>query len=264
MSILRNEAGVFLPHFEHRRVQGTLSAVNAEVVLPLNGDNSALVYLNGTGTFNATYIVEGTVDGTNYFPLLAYPYNMGSQGGTFPVPAQPLTSEAVNAATVLRVLSMSVQGLVSVRVRLTAYTGGNCVCTMVSSEGDPLSPYARSLKESTLVVSAVGAVGAAVTATLPGVSTLRHYIDNITITRSATAALTASATPVTITTTNISGSLAFTLGQDAGGIGVDRVIELDAGSAGLGTLLTGTATTIVCPAYAGVIWRVNVLYRLGL
>mgnify|MGYP003561930031 CR=1 FL=1 len=37
-----------------------------------------------------------------------------------------------------------------------------------------------------------------------------------------------------------------------------------AGGAGLAASAVNTATTVVCPVYTGVIWRVNVSYRLGL
>ena len=54
------------------------------------------------------------------------------------------------------------------------------------------------------------------------------------------------------------------MGQDAGGIGVDKEALMDFGGTGLAATATNTATTIICPAYVGVIWRINVGYRLGL
>ena len=115
------------------------------------------------------------------------------------------------------------------------------------------------------MVTAVSAgAGSAATATLPAVVGLRHYIDGIQVTRSATAALTAAATPVSVTTTNIPGTPAFTFGQDTAGIGIDKTVEFDFGATGIAASAANTATTVVCPAYAGVIWRINVSYRLGL
>ena len=87
--------------------------------------------------------------------------------------------------------------------------------------------------------------------------------DRISVIRSATAALTASATPVLVTTTNLHGSPVITFGSDAGGIGVDKEQVLDFGGAGLAASAVSAATTVVCPVYTGVIWRVNVSYRLG-
>ena len=113
-------------------------------------------------------------------------------------------------------------------------------------------------------MTGTAAVSTAVTVTLPAVTSLRHYIDRISVVRSATAALTASATPVLVTTTNIPGLPIFTFGSDAAGVGIDREQVMDFGGAGMGAIALGTATTVVCPAYTGVIWRVNVTYRLGL
>jgi len=40
--------------------------------------------------------------------------------------------------------------------------------------------------------------------------------------------------------------------------------SVDFGSSGMAVTATNTATTIVAPVYANVIWRINVVYRLGL
>jgi len=154
--------------------------------------------------------------------------------------------------------------LQKIRIRLTAYTSGTAAININSDACASIHPNVVSQKAGTLNITATGAAGAAVTATLPAVAGLRHYIDRISVTRSATAALTASATPVTVTTTNINGLPIITFGQDAGGIGVDREMVLEYGASGAGTLLVNTATTVVAPAYTGVIWRINVAYRLGL
>ena len=56
----------------------------------------------------------------------------------------------------------------------------------------------------------------------------------------------------------------MTMGSDAGGIGVDKELRVDFGGTGLAATALGTNTTVVCPAYVGVIWRINIGYRLGL
>jgi hypothetical protein len=264
MSILRNLLGNFMPHMESRRSSGNLAVVNAELVHDVNGDASAVIYIDGTGTLNATYIVEGSPDDTNYVPLICYPYTPASLGGTLPQAGQPIYTEAVNAAAVDRMLCCAVGGLRKIRVRLTAYTGGNAAVTINSDECPSISPYVRDQKAATLMVTATGAVSTAVTLTIPAVTGLRHYIDRIDVVRSATAALTASATPVLVTTTNIPGTPALTFGSDAAGIGVDKQQSIDFGGAGVAATAVGTATTVVCPLYTGVIWRVNAAYRLGL
>ena len=264
MSILRNLLGSFMPHFEARRASGVIAAAQAEVVLDVSGDESVLIHLNGTGTFNATYVIEGTPDGTNYYPLLAFPVPQMCLGGTIPQAGQPIISEAVNAATIQRTICVAVGQLQKVRVRLSAYTGGTCTATINADERQSFNPYVRDQKAATLMVTATAAVGVAATATLPAVAGLRHYINRISVVRSATAALTAAATPVLVTTTNTPGTPALTLGSDAGGIGVDKLFDFDFGSSGIAVTAINTATTIVCPAYVGVIWRVNVAYRLGM
>lgn len=261
MSILRNLLSEFMPHFEDRRFSSVLATPSAELIATVNGDNNAIIYINGTGSVNATYNIEGSVDGVNYFAILAYLYS--GAGGAPPLPGQPIITEAVNATTIQRVLCCSVSGLSKVRVRLSAYTTGNIIVSINTTAEDSLSPYVRDQKASTLCVSTTAAVSTALTATLPAVTGLRHYIDFIKIDRVATAALTASATPVLVTTTNLPGSPVLTFGSDAGGIGIVETQILDFGSTGL-SASASAATTVVAPIWTGVIWRMNISYRLGL
>lgn len=264
MSILRNLGGTFVPVRERRETSGTLGALNAEVVLDTNGDRNALVTVVSS-SFVGTLEFTGAADSTSavYHPIVAYPYAVGSAGGTIPVSAQPLLTDALVAANTLRVYSVPCGQLKKLRVRASAYTSGNCVVTVVADETDALNTSIIS-RPTTLFVTATGASGAAVTATIPSVTGLRHVIDFIRVTRSATALLTASATPVVVTTTNLPGSPALTFGADAAPQGNDKEVVLDFGGSGLAATALGTNTTIVCPLTTGVIWRVNVAYRLGL
>ena len=134
MSIQKNLANLFMPHFESRRSTGTLNVINAELVHELNGDQSAVILINGTGTLNATYNVQGSVDEVNYFDLACYPYSTAAVGGTIPLAGQPIHTEAVNVATVIRMLCASVQGLKLIRVRLTAYASGTCAVFINSDD----------------------------------------------------------------------------------------------------------------------------------
>ena len=109
-----------------------------------------------------------------------------------------------------------------------------------------------------LGVTAVGASGAAVTLTLPAVAAQFHYITFIEIVKYAAAALTGAATPVTVTTTNLPGTPAFTF-TTAGAIGTSERDIYNPNKA-IKSAVVNTATTIVCPATTGVIWRVNVWY----
>ncbi|MBA3758924.1 MAG: hypothetical protein H0X07_00155 [Gemmatimonadales bacterium] len=112
-----------------------------------------------------------------------------------------------------------------------------------------------------LAVTATAAANTAVTLTLPAVAAKKHAITLIDITRTATAALVGSATLV-ITSTNLPGSMAWSVGNAmvAGGTQRDIVLPL---VHPIISSVANTATTIVCPAPGlAVLWRVNVLYFL--
>ena len=264
MSIIRNSAGVIVPLRERREASGTLAALNSEIVIDVNGDESALVYVQSTA-FIGTLEFTGSSDatGTLFYPVPAYPFSPGCAGGTIPPAGQPLLLDALVAANTVRVYSVPVGQLRKLRVRTSAYTSGAADVSITAEAQGPLNT-AIAAKPSTLLVTNTAAASAAVTATLPAVAGLRHIIDFIQVTRYATAALTASATPVLVTTTNLPGTPVLTFGSDAAGIGIDKEARLDFGSTGLAANSLGTTTTVVCPVYTGVIWRVIVGYRLGL
>lgn len=248
--------------FPQRRVTGTVAAVNAEVVMSINGESSATIWLNGTGTFNATYAIQGSFDGTNYFDVLSYPVSQFCVGGTIPLAGQPIISEAVNAATVQRALCVAVGNLQTIRIRLTAYTGGSGAVTINADHADSPNPYVKDQKSGSLIVTNIAATGVVVTATLPAVVSMRHYIDRIDVTQVATLTA-AGVTAVSVTTTNIPGAPVLSFGSD---YLIGRAIQqtLDFGASGMATTAINTATTIVCPAVTNVIWRATVVYRLGM
>lgn len=119
-----------------------------------------------------------------------------------------------------------------------------------------------NLTPSTLAVTATAAANTAVTLTLPAVAGQFHYITGIEIMRTATAALAGTATLV-VTTTNLPGSLAWSIGNamTAGGTANDKMIMLDNP---LKSSVVNTATTIAMPAPgAAVLWRANCYYFTG-
>jgi hypothetical protein len=136
-----------------------------------------------------------------------------------------------------------------------SWTEGMAVLSSVTLQG-----YQRVLLHaSDLCVSTTAATGVGVTATLPAVAGAFHYISEIYITKYFTVANAASATPLVVTTTNLPGSLAFSFGQPLGTIGTTDV-RIEEFSRNLKSSVVNTATTIVCPATTGIIWRVNVVY----
>lgn len=125
----------------------------------------------------------------------------------------------------------------------------------------PSSPmYQRTVDQC---VTTVGTSGAALTATLAAAGAgLKHYITKIEITAFAAAARTASATPVTVTTTNIVNTPSFTFKANAMPQG-DTEIQDKNFVLPLSTTTANTATTVVCPATTSVIWRINVFYYIA-
>lgn len=262
MSIAKNLSNEFVPVREYRTAEGTLGAINAELALNVNGDQLANLYvLNNSliGTIDFT----GSIDGTNYFPLAAFPNGAASVGGTLLPPAQPILNHVVAAANTNLGYTVFCGQCKKIRVRITAYTSGNCAATWVADSNALAINMLAIQQPATLYGTQTGASAAAVTLTLPAVAGLRHVLKTLSVVRTATALLTASATPVVVTTTNIPGAPALTFGADAAVQGNDKEAELRCGD---GILTTGinTATTIVCPATTGVIWRVNAAYGVAL
>jgi hypothetical protein len=112
---------------------------------------------------------------------------------------------------------------------------------------------------ATAGVTATGAAGAAVTLTLPAPGAgLFHHIVSLEVTAYNTAARTGTATPVLATTTNLPGAPVVTL-PSAGAVGATDRYSLPI-AAPLKATAAATATTVVCPATASVIWRVTATY----
>lgn len=221
---------------------GTLGGINAEIFADCDGCGTVVLDLRGT--FSLTVEVAGTIDGTNWTPIPVRPVNQAA-----------LSYVAAVAGTAAGVWVGSCGGFRRVRARVTAYVSGSATATLMAN----LSLVDQSLSGQVTsgIGTAVGAAGAAVTLTLtsPGAG-LRHYLTYLAINRFASALLTAAAAPVTVTTTNLPGSLAFSFAADAAAQGtLDRWREDF--TYPIATSAQNTATTIVCPTTTGVIWRVT-------
>jgi len=241
--------GVTLMHPREALIAaGNLGALNAEIITRCDG--SGVVTLDLRGTFSHTVEVAGTVDGTNWTLI----------------PMRP-----INVASILYVASVvgavpgtwigSCAGFRQVRARATAWTSGASQATICAQPG--VIDQATMGKVTSQIVTVTAAVGAAATLTLasPGAG-LRHYLTYLSINRFAQTALTASGTPVIVTTTNLPGSLAFTFPADALALGaMDRWREDFASE--ISASAQGAATTIVCPATPFVIWRVTAGYYVA-
>lgn len=240
------EAGTLHPR-ENLIATGNLAALNAEVIVDCDG--ASTVTLDLRGTFNLVAAVEGTVDGTNWIliPIRSI------LGGAFLIAAAASTQTAYVA---------NCAGFMRVRARVTTFTSGSATATLVTSNAMLNEMFGSGV--SPLAVTATGAAGAAVTLTLPapGVG-LRQYITAIRVRRFAAATLTAAATPVVITTTNLPGSIAFTVGAEALAQGISAVEVAEDFAFPLLCTAQNTATTIVCPATPNVIWRATAWYQVA-
>lgn len=226
---------------------GSLAALNAEVVV--GADGSATVGLIVTGTYVGTLTVEGSLDGSNWDVIPIKPVNAGG------IYVLTLASAAVGRW----------QGPCSpfafVRVRMSAFTSGSANVRLSTDIG--ISELLVFPKAAELAVTVTAAIGVAATLTIPAAGAgLFHYITRLQVQRFAGAVLTPAATPVLVTTTNLPGArvLSFPAEAAAQGTIYSEIIEP---SQPLRSSAANTATTIVCPATTGVIWRVTADYYVA-
>lgn len=229
-------------------LSGTLGSLNAEVVIDCDGSGS--VALDLRGTFNLTIEVAGTVDGTNWTLIPVRGINTASKAYV-----------AAVAGAVAGIWVGSCAFYRKVRARVTAYTSGAATAVLSAST----LPLDTSLdgKVAPLVGTAVGASGAAVTLTIasPGAG-LRQYLTYLSINRFAAALLTAAAAPVSVTTTNLPGALAFSFPADAAAQGTIFPWREDFAYP-LAASAQAAAVTIVAPVTTGVIWRITAGYYVA-
>ena len=237
---------------------GTLGALNAELVMDLNGKAVALFDIR-TAAAALTLVAEATIDGTNYFGL---PLFANQQLLAAAIIQESFVPSIVIATTQSGVYTVGVSGFRRVRIRVSAYTSGNVVVTGRSSIADQII-QTRGLPTN-LWVTATAAANTAATATLPNPGAgMFHYITHIDITRNATAALAGTATLIH-TTTNLPGSPAWSVGNAMLAGGTEKDVSIDFGNNPLKSSVAGTATTVIAAAAGlAVLGRVNVSYYIG-
>jgi hypothetical protein len=239
-----------------RSAGATLAALNAEVLMDLNGKAVARFDIR-TAAAVLTLVAEATVDGANYFglPLFAEQQLLAAA-----ITQESYIPSITYATTGSGIYVIGVSGFRRVRIRVSAYTSGNVVVTGRASISDQI--IQTRMLPSNLHITATAAANTAATATLPGVAGMFHYITNINLTRNATAALAGTATLIH-TSTNLPGTPAWSVGNAMAAGGTQ--IDLDyTPTTPLKSLVAGTATTVVMAAGgAAVLNRVNVSYFLG-
>jgi hypothetical protein len=118
-----------------------------------------------------------------------------------------------------------------------------------------------AIERAALIQSTTAATGIALTVTLPAVASQFHNITHLEIAAYSTAARTGSATPIVVTTTNLN-SLAFTFATAAAIGTLDK--QFLSPTLPVKSAVVNTATTIVCPATTGIIWRINIIYNTSI
>jgi hypothetical protein len=281
-------------------VSGTVSVATSTV--PITDNNGSLTVDQATASSLQATVTQGAagasawkVDGsavTQPVSLASVPSHAVTNAGTFAV--------QVNASTVPITDnngSLTVDGSISVTgstVPITDNNGSLTVDGSVSLTGTTLpvsqngtwtvqpgnTPNSTAWKvdgsavtqpvsgsavnptpASTIATAVSSAAGAAITLSLASVAGQFHYISFLQILAYSTSARTGGATPVTVTTTNFTGNPSFTF-QSAAAIGTSENQTFPVPGT-LKSAAAATATTIVCPATAGVIWRVICTYYAG-
>lgn len=235
-------SGATLHPRENLFIAGNLGSLNAVVIVAADGASTVSIDLRGT--FSMTIEVAGTIDGVNWTLIPVRPLNVAS-----------VSYVAAITGTTAGVWIGDCAGFNSVRARVTAYTSGSA--TAVLTSGFAILTDQLKFTTTPLIVTNTGAAGAAVTLTLaaPGAG-LRQYVTYLSVNRFATVLLTAGATPVLVTTTNLPGTLVLSFPADAAAQGTlfpwreDFAYPIAASA-------QNTAVTVVCPATTGVIWRVT-------
>jgi hypothetical protein len=249
MQLSRNAANnaLLLHPRENLTATGNLGSVNAEIIADADGCSSFALDLRGT--FSQTVEVSGTVDGFNW-TLIPVKSFAGSSFGPY---------LASIAGAVAGVYVGPVGPYRRIRARVTAYTSGSAVAVLMASNAS-LPPDA--FDASTFTATIAGAAGAAVTLTLPAPgANLRHYLQWLRVDRFAAALLTAGATPVVATTTNLPGALAISIAAEAAAAGSSIPYLFDF-PAPIQSSAQNTATTIVLPITTSVLWRVTAGYQV--
>jgi hypothetical protein len=241
-------AGVMHPR-ENLYISGSLGSLNAEVIVDCDGSETAMIDIRGT--YVGTIEVSATVDNVNWVAIPVRLVNNAS---------------VVNLITLASAFQGNAVGFCGgfrrIRARMTAWTSGAATVVLMSS----IAPKSRLYDidgVSSLHVTITAAASAAATLTLPAPGAgLRIYLTGFQLERVATVVLTASATPVLVTTTNLPGAPVFNVATDAANIGViDR--QNITYTPPLASSAQNTAVTFVAPATTGVIWRMRATYYVA-
>jgi hypothetical protein len=242
-----------------RTAGATISATNGELAMDIHGKAVAVFDIRASANV-ATYVFEGSMDGTNYYTLPARPLPGGSLGVSV-INEGTVVSVAVTT-TIAAAFAVSATGYRRVRCRSSVTSSGSAVVTARATIAD----YAIIAQPQPTLqhVTSVGSSGAGNTATLPSVPGMYHYITSIQLQRICSVAVAAGAAPLIATTTNLPGSPAWQVANAIDALGnVAMLVDLQYANP-LKSSAAGTNTTFVSPTpQAGNFYRWNISYYLG-
>jgi len=247
--------------FTDARVAGaTISATNGELVMDIHGKAVAVFEIRSAAN-SATYVFEGTVDGTNYFTLPARP-----------LPGSTVTGAAISEGLVVAVsptaaiaaaFAVSATGYRRIRCRSSITNSGSAVVTGRATQAD----YAiiAQPQPSIFNVTLAPALATGGTITLPAAAGMFHYVTGMDFTIAGSGALQTVGAAVFITTTNLPGNPAWGIDVPATAAGASRFASLVKQWANpLKSSVANTNTTFVFPVPGNQsTLRANVQYYLG-
>lgn len=222
---------------------GNIAALNGFVEIYADGCSTGMLTI--TGAYNGTMTVEASNDNWATFDVL--PIKPVNAGGLFVL---TLASAAVGR------FICECAGFQKVRARMSAFTSGQASVVLIADNA--ISELLVIPKAADQHAEILGTAGAAATLTIPSPGAgLFQIVKRLLVQRIPTAALTAAAAAIAVTTTNLRGTRTIRLPADAGAQGV---IASDLCEVDILASVANTAVTIVMPLTTGVQWFASADY----
>lgn len=176
----------------------SLASLNASTVADIVGKATMMVHVNVTVTFNAatTVIIQGTVDGTNFFQLPFFVVQ--SNAAALAAEQMHNTIPGSTASGTQLLLCVSTTGFKQLRVLMNAFTTAGTAVVAIRATLADYRIYAQPTPSLLTASLGLVATGATTLFVAPGAG-LFNYLTSIHISVGATAAVAAGATSTTIT-----------------------------------------------------------------
>lgn len=227
------------------------------------------IYANSAGAANGVSI-QFSIDGitTHFTTLYTYSSHTTYKNIVIPVYAKYFRIVYANGLTTNTIFNLKVQ--YSKEVLQSTFK----ISDSISTENDvQLIRVIPSLINSNKATSNLGitdSAGSVVSASTGSLATLSItpsagnyvYLTELIISKFNTANLTASATPIVTSSTNLAGGLVVQFPANAGlqGEVIEKTIRP---CTPIKSASAGTALTITCPATPNVIWRITAFYYIS-